>query len=125
MSTEASCLSSSSNAISNSRSKHSAGAEKKPAANLEKLRKKRGFLGQVRRRVEGILKLLSSGGFSEVTIRRVLGDCPTEAKPLESVGIEKSYGWDASNHIAGFLTTSSVSEARRSEGNRHRRASWP
>ncbi|GKV46629.1 hypothetical protein SLEP1_g53604 [Rubroshorea leprosula] len=40
MSTRASCLSSSSSAISSAQSKHFAGVEKKPTANLEKLRKK-------------------------------------------------------------------------------------
>ncbi|GLU24206.1 hypothetical protein SLE2022_401580 [Rubroshorea leprosula] len=82
MSTEASGLSSSSSAILSVRSKRSAEAEKKPATNLEKLSKKRGGSSHVRRRAEGILKLLCSSGFSEVTIRRVLDDSPSTSTAL-------------------------------------------
>ncbi|GLT74477.1 hypothetical protein SLA2020_462720 [Shorea laevis] len=82
MSTDASCLSSSSSAISSARSRHTTVAEKKQAENSEKSRKKRDGSGRLRRRAEAILKLLSGRGFSEVTIRRVLGDSPDTSKAL-------------------------------------------
>ncbi|XP_039044474.1 uncharacterized protein LOC120183954 [Hibiscus syriacus] len=73
-----SCLSSSSSSgISSARS------QRKPAK-AEKIQRKRhsGGSNHMCRRAEAILKLLSGGCFSEVNIRRVLGDSPDTSKAL-------------------------------------------
>ncbi|XVF07224.1 hypothetical protein REPUB_Repub06bG0120100 [Reevesia pubescens] len=84
-STETSCLSSSSSGISSARSQHKITATKaeKMQATTKQIRR-RCSVGSthMRRRAEAILKLLSGGCFSEVNIRRVLGDSPDTSKAL-------------------------------------------
>ncbi|XP_039036343.1 uncharacterized protein LOC120173153 [Hibiscus syriacus] len=73
-----SCLSSSSSSgISSARSQ-------RKTNKAEKIQRKRRSSGSnhMRRRAEAILKLLSGGCFSEVNIRRVLGDSPDTSKAL-------------------------------------------
>ncbi|GMI79644.1 hypothetical protein like AT3G57440 [Hibiscus trionum] len=73
-----SCLSSSSSSgISSARSQ-------RKTTKAEKIQRKRrsGGPNHMRRRAEAILKLLSGGCFSEVDIRRVLGDSPDTSKAL-------------------------------------------
>ncbi|KAK8570762.1 hypothetical protein V6N13_103166 [Hibiscus sabdariffa] len=73
-----SCLSSSSSSgISSARSQ-------RKTTKAEKIQRKRrsGGSNHMRRRAEAILKLLSGGCFSEVDIRRVLGDSPDTSKAL-------------------------------------------
>ncbi|KAL4377766.1 hypothetical protein GQ457_02G040650 [Hibiscus cannabinus] len=76
-----SCLSSSSSSgISSARSQRKTTKTTK----AEKIQRKRrsGGSNHMRRRAEAILKLLSGGCFSEVDIRRVLGDSPDTSKAL-------------------------------------------
>ncbi|KAF5737691.1 hypothetical protein HS088_TW13G00579 [Tripterygium wilfordii] len=78
VSTEASCLLSSSSAVSSARNHHCvARGEKKhaPAGSVPST-------GLLRSRAEDILKLLSRGCSSEVKIRRELGDRPDTSKAL-------------------------------------------
>ncbi|XWS66349.1 hypothetical protein CRYUN_Cryun05aG0191700 [Craigia yunnanensis] len=78
---ETSCLSSSSSGISSAQSQRkTTKAEKMQAANQRKMRS--GGSTHMRCRAEAILKLLSGGCFSEVKIRRVLGDSPDTSKAL-------------------------------------------
>ncbi|EOY09239.1 Uncharacterized protein TCM_024640 [Theobroma cacao] len=81
MATEMSCLSSGSSGISSARIQlKTTKAEKMQAAKQRKRRS--GGSTHMRRRAEAILKLLSGGCFSEVNIRRVLGDSPDTSKAL-------------------------------------------
>ncbi|XVE95948.1 hypothetical protein REPUB_Repub02eG0179400 [Reevesia pubescens] len=79
-----SCLtSSSSSGISSARSQRRTMKAKKMQAGKGELRKKRSRISShMRRRAEAILKLLSGSCFSEVNIRRVLGDSPDTSKAL-------------------------------------------
>ncbi|XP_022743930.1 uncharacterized protein LOC111294874 [Durio zibethinus] len=78
---EKSCLSSSSSGISCAQSKRkTTKAEKMKAA--KKSERRSGSSTHMRCRAEAILKLLSGGCFSEVNIRRVLGDSPDTSKAL-------------------------------------------
>ncbi|XP_038693369.1 uncharacterized protein LOC119991189 [Tripterygium wilfordii] len=86
LSTEASCLSTSSSARSR---RCVARGEKRNAPMMkvqEDLKKRRAgsvsSTGLLRSRAEDILKLLSRGGSSEVKIRQALGDSPDTSKAL-------------------------------------------
>ncbi|XVF75786.1 hypothetical protein PTKIN_Ptkin13bG0214900 [Pterospermum kingtungense] len=80
---ETSCLSSSSSASGNSSARSRPKTIKGEKTKAAKQRKRRGGGSPpMRRRAEAILKLLSGGCFSEVNIRRVLGDSPETSKAL-------------------------------------------
>ncbi|KAL5540418.1 hypothetical protein UlMin_044934 [Ulmus minor] len=82
MSTEASCLSSGCSAVSNGRS-HSSGTIKERFGMVrENLRRISIGSNHIRRRADGIMRLLSKGDYSEVIIRQVLGDSPDTSKAL-------------------------------------------
>ena len=88
-SAETSCLSSSSSSISSAQSQRkTTKAEKMQVANQRKRRS--GGSTHMRCRAEAILKLLSGGCFSEVNIRRVLGDSPDTSKALRMYSLSLS-----------------------------------
>ncbi|XVE75613.1 hypothetical protein DITRI_Ditri12bG0107100 [Diplodiscus trichospermus] len=78
---ETSCLSSSSSGMSSARSQRKTTKAEKKQANKQRLRRSGGST-HMRCRAEAILKLLSGGCFSEVNIRRALGDSPDTSKAL-------------------------------------------
>ncbi|KAE8671688.1 Detected protein of unknown function [Hibiscus syriacus] len=116
-----SCLSSSSSSgISSARSQ-------RKTNKAEKIQRKRRSSGSnhMRRRAEAILKLLSGGCFSEVNIRRVLGDSPDTSKALRMYTL--SFCSLLCNVSPYYIIQVSVSvaEAGRSEEIRNGRAKRP
>ncbi|KAG2687121.1 hypothetical protein I3843_09G038200 [Carya illinoinensis] len=88
VSTDASYLSSSSSPLSSGRSHRSSyvtrgeKTQKRLATTCEEIRRKHVGSVHMRRRAEGILKLLSGGCSSELKIRQLLGDSPDTSKAL-------------------------------------------
>ncbi|XP_042941218.1 uncharacterized protein LOC122275936 [Carya illinoinensis] len=88
VSTDASYLSSSSSPLSSGRSHRSSyvtrgeKTQKRLATTCEEIRRKHVGSVHMRRRAEGILKLLSRGCSSELKIRQLLGDSPDTSKAL-------------------------------------------